>query len=86
MGACGASRAAAGRPVWPLAGVGVYCGWFAAGRYGCAGGAGAGALQPAGLAVDGAGNVYVADADIHTLRRTSAGQARVDHPTGIAAD
>ena len=70
VGAFGAARMAAGWPAWPLAGV-VSTAAGAAGRHGSADGRGAAARydMPCGIAVDGAGSVYVADTRNHLIRR-----------------
>ena len=70
VGAFGAARVAAGRPSWPLAGVvSTVAGTVA--QKGSADGRGAAARfnQPFGIAVDGAGSVYVADTFNHLIRR-----------------
>ena len=67
----GAARAAVGRPPWPLAGV-VFT-VAGAGQEGSADGQGAATRfnNPFGIAFDGAGNVFVADAGNHVIRRIS---------------
>ena len=69
VGAFGAARVAAGRPSWPLAGV-VSTVAGAAAQAGSADGRGAAARfnRPFGIAVDGAGTVYVADTHNHLVR------------------
>ena len=69
VGAFGAARTAAGLPAWPLAGV-VSTVAGAAVRAGSADGRGEAArfYGPCGIAVDGAGSVYVADTHNRLIR------------------